>query len=158
MYGLAQDIERFFVKLNRLAANPWIRFISPLFAGRTLIRYYKNHYESVKMGLEEARKGHDLLFHGAPALIVIHSSTEGSLPRDDAQYAAYNITLLAHSLGLGSCFIGYASETLNRARDIRIKLGIPVNNRVHAVLVLGYPDVQFHRLSLRKQYSVAFYQ
>lgn len=151
--GLAELIGNYFRKLNRVASNPLLRYLSFFIAGRAIIKYYRDHYESVEYGLAEAEKGRDLLFHGAPALIIVHSRMEGSLPVEDAQYASYNITLLAHSLGLGTCFIGYASEVMNREKKIRNATGIPGENRVHAVLALGYPDVTFYRQSLRKEYQ-----
>ncbi len=150
--GLAEGIGNSFRKLNRVAANPLLRYLSVFIAGRAIIKYYRDHYESVEYGLAEAGKGRDLLFHGAPALIIVHSSMEGSLPVEDAQYASYNIALLAHSLGLGTCYIGYASEVMNRTKKIKTGIGIPEKNRVHAVLVLGYPHVTFSRQSLRKEY------
>ena len=112
--------------------------------------------ESVEMGLEEAEKGNDLLFHGAPAVIVIYGDTTGSTPLEDAQYASYNITLLAHSLGLGTCYIGYATEAINRVAKIKKSLKIPDDYKIHSVLTLGYPDVAFHALALRKPYNTTW--
>jgi nitroreductase len=93
----------------------------------------------------------------APALIIVHGAAEGSTPLEDAQYASYNITLLAHALGLGTCYIGYAVESINRSAAIRRYLGIPSGNRVLAVLALGYPDTGFERHALRKKYSLRFF-
>jgi len=151
---LAEDIKHFFIKLNNIAGNPLLRYLSILFAGKKIFNYYKNNYESVKLGLQRANEGKDLLFHGAPCVIIIHSDMEGSMPVEDAQYAAYNIALVAHSMGLGSCFIGYASATLNSAHSIKQKLNIPKHNRVHAVLALGYPEAEFFKNALRKDYDV----
>ncbi len=153
---LAQNIREFFEKLNAIVRNPFIRYISVLFAGTALIRYYRDHFASVELGLEEAEKGRDLLFHGAPALIIVHSNMEGSLPHEDGQYAAYNIALMAHAMGLGTCFIGYASETLNRSRKIKASVNIPQKNRVLAVLAVGYPDVTYQRFAMRKNYRMNF--
>ncbi len=154
--GVAEQVGEFFRRINRIAKNPFARYLSVLFMGMTLVRYYRDRYESVERGLARAAEGEDPLFWGAPAVIIIHSSMDGSLPVEDAQYAAYNITLLAHALGLGTCFIGYASETLNRAASIKRALKIPERNRVHAVLAAGYPAAKFTKLALRKEYSVDF--
>ncbi len=153
---LAEDIKNFFIKLNTIAENPLLRYVSMVFAGKKILHYYKNNYESVKLGLERAKEGKDLLFHGAPCIIIVHSDMEGSMPVEDGQYAAYNIALVAHSMGLGTCFIGYASATLNSAHVIKEKLHILKHNRVHAVLALGYPDIKFVKNSLRKDYEVKF--
>lgn len=151
---LAEDIKNFFIKLNTIAGNPILRYLSVIFAGKKILQYYKNNYESVKLGLERAKEGKDLLFHGAPCVIIVHSDMEGSMPVEDGQYAAYNIALVAHSMGLGTCFIGYASATLNSAPSLKEKLHIPEHNRVHAVLALGYPQIEFVKNALRKDYDV----
>ncbi len=153
VWNLALEIRKFFIKLNRLAKNPLVRYLSVPFIGTALIRYYNEHIESVEMGLKESEEGKDILFHGAPALIIIHGKTVGSTPVEDAQYASYNITLLAHALGLGTCYIGYAVESINRSSSIKGYLGIPSENRIFAVLAAGFPDVKFEKLALRKKYQ-----
>ncbi len=156
VFALAQKIQSFFEKLNSLVRNPVIRYLSVLVAGGKLLKYYKNNFSSVEMGLERAAAGRDPLFHGAPSLVIIHGGMEGSLPLEDGQYAAYNITLLAHAMGLGTCFIGYASETINKSSELKNYLKIPEKNRVFAVLTVGYPGLMFERPALRKNYTVSF--
>ncbi len=152
--ALGRSIGDFFTRLNRLVANPIVRALSVLVAGMKLVRYYRDHYASVAWGLEQAAAGRDPLFHGAPGLIIIHGRTDGSTPLEDAQYAGYNICLLGHALGLGSCFIGYAVEVLNRDTKLRRSLEIPPGNRVLAVIALGYPAVRFLKPALRNDYTV----
>ena len=92
----------------------------------------------------------------APAVIIIHGPHEGSTPVEDAQYAAYNICLMAHAFGLGTCFIGYAVEAMNRVKGLRQYCKIPVEHRVHAVLTVGHPGVRNVRAALRKPCGVTF--
>ncbi|TAL37889.1 MAG: nitroreductase [Spirochaetes bacterium] len=154
VYGLAQEIGNFFAGLNALVRNPLVRWGAVPFLGMKLVRYYRNNYESVARRLVESNQGKDPLFYGAAALILVHSDGEGSMPHFDAQYASYNMTLLAHALALGSCFIGYASEAINTSGKLRRYLGIPDAHRVHAAVAFGYPDVEFYNLSLRKPHAV----
>jgi nitroreductase/ferredoxin len=157
VWDLALEIKKFFTRLNRAARNPLIRYLSVPVMGTGLLRYYREHMESVEMALRESDAGRDLLFHSAPALIIVHGGMEGSTPVEDAQYASYNITLLAHALGLGTCYIGYAVESINRSASIKRYLGIPPKNRILAVLALGYPDVPFEKHALRKKYPLRFF-
>ena len=62
----------------------------------------------------------------------------------DAAIAVDHMTLAAHSLGLGTCWIGAFYE--DRVREI---LGVPPNIRVVALLPLGYP-AQSARATPRK--------
>ncbi len=156
VWDFALLIKRFFIKMNRLAANPLVRLLSLPIMGKALINYYRDHYETVQMAIEESDKGIDLLFHSAPSLIVVHGSMDGSTPIEDGTYAAYNICMLAHYMKLGTCLIGFAVEAVNRDKDLKEYLQIPDGNRVHAVIAVGKPDVKFIRHSLRKEYSVNF--
>ncbi|HOX43245.1 MAG TPA: nitroreductase family protein [Myxococcota bacterium] len=155
VWKLAREIGRFFARLNRLAANPLVRYGSVPFLGRSLVDYYDTRFEKVKRHLEEAEQGRDVLFHGAPCVVICHGPTGGSLPLEDAQYATYNMALLAHALGLGTCYIGYASAALNKDRRLRRRLGLAAGHRVHAVLVLGYPAVTFERTALRRPWKMS---
>lgn len=53
----------------------------------------------------------------------------------DASIALDHVTLAAHSLGLGTCWVAWFKE--DKVRDI---LGIPEDVRVIALTPLGYPD------------------
>ena len=156
VWDLALGIKKFFVKLNRLASNRLIRYLSVLFMGRTLINYYNDHYETVERAMIQADAGIDLLFHGAPCVIIVHGPMDGSTPIEDAAYASYNICMLAHLLDLGTCFIGFAVEALNRRADIKLKLNIDKKNRIHSVIAIGKPDIVFEKHSLRKKYKVNY--
>ena len=150
VWDLALKIRGFFIRLNRIAGNPLLPWLAVPFAGTALLRYRRDHRESVERALREADAGRDLLFHGAPALVIIYGPEAGSTPLEDAQFASYHIALLAHSLGLGTCYIGYAVESINRSGAIRRHLGISPGERVHAVMTLGRPDITFIRPALRK--------
>ena len=70
---------------------------------------------------------------------------------EDALLASQNILLGAHSLGLGSCIIGFAVEAIKRDRQIRKLLQIPNYESVYAVIALGYPAEKYQRTGLRKK-------
>jgi nitroreductase len=53
----------------------------------------------------------------------------------DASIALDHVTLAAHSLGLGTCWVAWFKE--EKVKDI---LGIPEDVRVVALTPLGYPD------------------
>ncbi|KPJ65028.1 hypothetical protein AMJ44_11365 [candidate division WOR-1 bacterium DG_54_3] len=52
---------------------------------------------------------------------------------------------MAQTLGLGSCFVSLAQNAINASRTCRKILNMSPADRIHAVVVLGYPAVQFHR-------------
>jgi len=144
-------VALFFRRLNHLAANGFLRTAMRWIGKSELAHYYREYYPSVSEALEErAAGGRDRLFHGATAAMVVGSKPGGSTPKEDALLATQNILLAAHSMGLGTCLVGFAAIAL--IRDIRTKrfLGIPDNEHVHAVIAIGYPDERYLTVAGRK--------
>jgi len=149
---LGAQIARFFQKLNTMAERTWLRFFSQVFGGDELGRYYRRYYETVREGLLLwEREGVDTLFHGATSVIIVGGKKSAGSPLEDGLLASQNILLAAHSLGLGSCMIGFAVEAISRDRKIRQMLEIPGDESVYAVIALGYPAEKYHKAAYRKK-------
>ena len=153
---LGSQIKIFFKKINRMAENAWLRGVLKLIGRPTLSTYHETQYQSVKTGLERwENQGEDLLFHGAPAVIIVASRNDASCPAEDALLATQNILLAAHCMGLGTCLIGYAIEVMRRDKKINRFVGVPDDETPYAVIALGYPDETYtsvagrHRLKMR---------
>ena len=99
--------------------------------------------------------GRDRLFFDAPAVIVIHAARDEVLPETACDYAALAISLMAESMGLGSCITAYAHLALQALPELRARIGLPEGNQVYAVLAVGKPAEEFqlvpHRRPLRVQ-------
>ncbi len=150
-------VAQFFQKLNKMAENPLLRLMSRIFAGNTLGNYYRRYYESVKRGLVEwEEEGRDLLFHGATAVILVGSEPGASCPAEDALLATQNILLGAHSMGLGSCLIGFAVSAMQHDPAIKDLIDIPRDEKIYAVIALGYPNEKYQRLTGRLTPVVRF--
>lgn len=155
--ALGQSIKTFFEGLNKKAENVLLRKSLALVGAKTLDHYYTNYYESVKTAMEQMEtENRDRLFHGAPALILIGSSPGATCPKEDALLAAGNILLAAHTMGLGTCLIGYVVAAMGADRSIQKKLGIPASETIHAAVALGYPDETYQRITGRKQPVIRF--
>jgi len=149
---LGEQIARFFQRLNKIAARPWLRFLAKIFIGDGLGRYYRTYFDTVQTGLRLWYEEHiDTLFHGAVAAILVGGKDDASTPMEDALLASQNILLAAHCLGLGSCMIGFAVEAIKRDKEIRKILDIPGDESVYAVIALGYPDEKYNKIALRKK-------
>lgn len=154
---LGELIQLFFQDLNKKAENKILRKGLKLLGQNALDTYYSEYYESVKKAMDEMEFSQiDRLFHGAAACILIGSGPEASCPKEDAMLAAENILLAAHGMGLGSCLIGFAVEALKADKSIQRKINIPVGERVHAVIALGYPDETYQTITGRKKPMIRF--
>jgi len=147
----ARRIKRFYENLNKTAEKSWLRFLLKLIRKPELDSYYKNHYQRVKEGLTEwNERGKDLLFHGASAVILVASKKGASCPSEDALLATQNILLGAHSLGLGTCLVGFAVSAIKRDRKISAFIKLPKDESVYAVIAVGYPDEKYIYVTGRK--------
>jgi nitroreductase len=154
-----QRIAYFFKKLNRMAEKRWMRKGLKLIGKPALDNYYRDFYPSVKDGLKEWEvSGRDRLFHGAPALIVVASRPGGSCPMEDAMLATQNILLAAHSMGLGTCLIGFAVEAIQNDSAIQQFLKIPPEETVYSVIAIGYPDETYEGLTGRKKFVMRYFE
>jgi nitroreductase len=90
----------------------------------------------------------DIIFFGAPALVFI-LTTDSLFFNESCACCAENMMLAAHSLGVGSCWIGFAS-VLGMNKNIMDSIGIPEDYLIAAAIVFGYPKGSIGRASIRK--------
>lgn len=122
--GLSADIRAWYNSITKLSA--------PLY-------FIKEVKESVEEMRKRVKSEKDLFFYNAPAVVIIHAPKK-RFSLQDCSCAAQNMMLAARSLGIGSCWIGFADIALNKNRRIRKRLGIPFSHRVMSTLVFGYPE------------------
>jgi len=115
--------------------------------GRSMTRYMGilDYYKG------QAEAGRDYILHNAPALMLLHAPSRSNFACDNCNIAACNITNYAHTLGLGTCYIGLISLALRYDRTLRRWLDIPKGWRVFASLVMGYPAYSYTHTVSRKQ-------
>jgi len=154
---LGQQVGDFFRKINRMAEKRWLRWGLKLFGKPELDNYYRLHHATVKMGLYAwDKQERDLLFHGATAAIVVAARNDASCPSEDALLATGQILLAAHTMGLGTCLIGFAIEAMQRDRSIVRNLGIPEQETAYTVIALGWPDETYQRIAGRRPVTIRY--
>ena len=62
--------------------------------------------------------------------------------------------LAAQSLGLGTCWIGFAQRRLQNLSKLRKHFNIPKGFNVRGVLILGDPAIQYQRGPPRRELRV----
>jgi len=152
-----EKIGNFFKKLNKMSENVILRKGLTLLGNKKLNFYYENYYESVKETIElHEKEGVDKLFHGATAVILVGGLKDSSCPSEDALLATQNILLGAHSMGLGTCFIGFAVNAIANDKKLKKDLGIHQNEAVYSVIALGHPDEKYQKLTVRKKINTRY--
>jgi len=104
-------------------------------------KMYLNNYREVWES-----KGVDVLFRNAPHMLICSAPKDGTLPMHDATIATSYFEILANANGIGTLWDGFAKYVFEDAIfEMKDELGIPENQLVVAVLVFGYPAVNFAR-------------
>lgn len=80
----------------------------------------------------------DTVFYNAPALIFITSGVKDKWVETNCALAAQNMMLSAHSLGLGSCFVGRGFFVAS-SKALSENIGLGRGRKIYAVLAIGYP-------------------
>ena len=88
----------------------------------------------------------DFLFKGGKAVIITISRSAVN-----AALAAAYMELLAHSMGLGTVYIGFFVRLAAVDDTIRQWLGLCEEDQVVTALSIGYPDVTYRRTVPRKR-------
>jgi len=157
--SLAEQVASYFGRLNTTAEKTMLRLFLKLIGKGELDAYYHGYYRKVREALKEWHgSGKDRLFHSSTAAIVVGSKPGASCPAEDALLATQNILLAAHSMGLGSCLIGYAVAAMKKDPSIRRSIGIPQEEEIHAVIALGYPDEVYQRTAGRKNVTPRYFE
>ena len=78
------------------------------------------------------------LFYDAPVLIIILGNKNAPTSDFDCAMAAQNMMLAAHSMGIGSCWIGGLLPALMDEKILK-EIGAPQGYKAVAPLIFGYP-------------------
>ncbi len=98
-----------------------------------------------------------IITYGAPVVIHILKDVRGiSTPDIDIGIAGQNMVLAAHSLGLGTCFIGFIASAIPYLPSVKKMLGIKYPYKLALSICLGYPAVKYDRFIARGEIPVEF--
>ncbi|MCD6512806.1 MAG: nitroreductase family protein [Thermoplasmata archaeon] len=79
----------------------------------------------------------DIIFYNAPAVIFVLTQPK-AFNLESCAAAAQNMMLAAWSMGIGSCWIGFA-KFLELDKEYMEKLGVPEGYEIAACISFGYP-------------------
>jgi len=149
----AEEMGALFAKPSWLF-NPVVLALMRPFIGKTQYVMLRDFVRPLLALLaQRMSEGIDAFTYDAPLAMLCHSSPECD-PADCRIIATYAM-LAAESFGLGSCMIGTAAA-LNQDKPLMAKYGIPKENKVDLLVVMGHPAVEFQRGVRRRLKSVAF--
>ena len=99
--------------------------------------------------------GDDVIFRGAPHMIVVSSPITAPCVNTDPIIALSYIELYAQSLGLGTCWCGFAEICIKMFPEITQMLEIPNGYKPVYAMLLGYPSVKYQRTIQPEPYKIS---
>lgn len=144
--GTVDQMSRFV----RMAHNPLIRFILPLFIGRSASRQIRNASGLVERLQAARNRADDPIFYHAPVILIGHCPSRNRFGRDDAVYAAYNMMLAAESFGLSTCQIGFFQIMVEKSSRLLRRVGLPNGRSPQIAIAVGYPRHTYRRALPRR--------
>lgn len=130
-----------FVKTLGLITHPLVKPMMGLFApamNMESLEKYKSQF------IERQKTNTSQVCHHAPLIMLFHAPvSKFGMGKDDALIWATNTSLYAHTLDLGSCFIGFITKAMERSKDLRRQFSIPEKHVVYAALAIGHPKVHY---------------
>ncbi|MBE7708158.1 MAG: 4Fe-4S dicluster domain-containing protein [Cyanobacteria bacterium SIG27] len=146
-FSFIEDIrvmDDFRSKVNETIINFFnkkpVKFLSEKFSK---FMHMKNAIES----------GNDVIFRNAPHLIVASAPINSSCPNQDGIIALSYFELYANSLGLGTCWCGYAHAILKMFPEFVEYLQVPNGYQPIYVMLFGYKDIEYKRTTQPNAYT-----
>ena len=98
--------------------------------------------------------GKDIIFKGAPHLLITSAPKETPSPAQDTLIALTTFQLMAHTHGIGTVWNGMVMMALAVCSGLAARLGIPENHMLGYAMTFGEPAVEYHRTVQRGPASV----
>jgi nitroreductase len=145
--ALLDEFARYYGRIRKLMENKALLKMAGLFLGPYERAFLSDPDYGQRMMelLDRFQAGDDPVFYRAPAVIIVHTKELIPTPQEDCVLAGFAMVLMAQALGLGTCFVSLAHKGLNVSKQAKALIGLVPQDSVHAVVVLGYPDVTYRR-------------
>ena len=100
--------------------------------------------------------GNDSVLRNAPVLIVASAPKELPNGMVDVALCLSYLDLAAPTMGLGTCWCGLVQRGLLDWPPLREAIGLPEGHTSHFPIMLGYPQITYHRLPERKKPKIVW--
>ena len=106
----------------------------------------------------EATVRPDMLFCGAPHLLIPHAPLGEGEPVQDVLIAAAYFELLCASRGLGAVIMTFPLGALENMPEVKALLEIPENHYAGVIIGFGYPEIAYARGTQRELSSARIHR
>jgi nitroreductase len=158
--GITKTVVNLCVLLRRMTdyTRPGYGWMKPSVKFFTRLRY--NDLHPVPFGaISLIAQGKLSVWHGAPTVILIFKDVRGvSNPDLDCGIAGQNMVLAAQSMGLGTCWVGFARPAFEYIAKWRNYFGIEFPFKFASSLAVGWPKGKPDGMVARQTHAVDWYE
>jgi nitroreductase/NAD-dependent dihydropyrimidine dehydrogenase PreA subunit len=108
--------------------------------------------------IKNRRKNNELggmIFRNAPVVMVIHGLRTNFMAHANCSIAARNMEIMAKTIGLGTCWVGYLPLAAHLAKKkIERYLEIPDSHSIYGAVMVGYPKFEYRKIIPRKEREI----
>ena len=134
-------------KIKKYTYERLLKLISNKFTAK-----YAGKFVRYKQAIEN---GEDVIYRNAPSMIVVSSSIKAPCANVDPIIALSYIELYAQSLGLGTCWCGFAQACFKLLPKLSIVVKIPDGYKPVYVMLLGKSKVKYNRTVLPEEFPIS---
>lgn len=131
------------VQMNRFRKLAYSRMEELAAQGIYPKGFDKEAYEDMKRWEKTVRP--DMLFCGAPHILIPHAPKGHGEPVQDVVIAGTYFELLCASRGLSSVMLTFPLDALEQMPDIKAMLNIPNHHYIGMIIGFGYPEIKYVR-------------
>lgn len=113
---------------------------------------YAGKFAKFKTAFEN---GEDIIFRNAPHMIIVSSHIKAPCANIDPIIALSYIELYAQSIGLGTCWCGFAQACFKILPRLSNMADIPNNYKPVYVMLIGKPAVKYCRTTLPDSFPIS---
>lgn len=160
------SIVAYFKKLIKMGVSPLALFFRAM-AMKDNSLTFKEKMRMIKRSsldfYEKLEKREYRFLFNAPTLVIITAPENPpahykTFLNSDGHNAATHGVLMAESMGLGSCWIGFLEMVFNKNPKVKVEFGIPKGEKVLAAFTVGYPDIRYKRMAPRGPVPVKWFK
>lgn len=129
--------------LRYLGSGLGRRFAEMKYGGEMARQYMAYHRIIGNRKRDNCLKG--MIFRNAPVVIISHGIRANYLAHTNCALATRNMEIMAGTMGLGTCWVGFLTSAAHISRKIGNYLDISTDRNIYGAIMVGYPKHQYKK-------------